>query len=87
MGDQHVARPLPTHRTTQTLNKGTQTSMPWLGFEPRNPELEQVKTFHALHRATTVIDSIFFSFLKCKHLSLLLFLIVSIKFSLYLVQH
>jgi hypothetical protein len=27
-GDQTVARPLPTHRTTQTQNKRTQTSMP-----------------------------------------------------------
>jgi hypothetical protein len=27
-GDQPVARPLPTHRTTQTQNKGKQTSMP-----------------------------------------------------------
>jgi hypothetical protein len=25
-GDQPVARPLPTHRTTQTQNKSTQTS-------------------------------------------------------------
>jgi hypothetical protein len=32
-GDQPVARPLPTHRTTQTQNKRTQTSMPWDGFE------------------------------------------------------
>jgi hypothetical protein len=27
-GDQPVARPLPTHRTTQTQNKRRQTSMP-----------------------------------------------------------
>jgi hypothetical protein len=27
-GDQTLARPLPTHRTTQTQNKRTQTSMP-----------------------------------------------------------
>jgi hypothetical protein len=27
-GDQPVARPLPIHRTTQTQNKRTQTSMP-----------------------------------------------------------
>jgi hypothetical protein len=27
-GDQPVARRLPTHRTTQTQNKRTQTSMP-----------------------------------------------------------
>jgi hypothetical protein len=34
--DQPVARPLPTHRTTQTQNKCTQVSMPWMGFEPRS---------------------------------------------------
>jgi hypothetical protein len=33
-GDQPVARPLPTHRTTQTQNKRTQTSMSRVGFEP-----------------------------------------------------
>jgi hypothetical protein len=27
-GDQSVSRPLPTHRTTQTQNKRTQTSVP-----------------------------------------------------------
>jgi hypothetical protein len=31
-GDQADARPLPTHRTTQTQNKRTQTSMPRVGF-------------------------------------------------------
>jgi hypothetical protein len=33
-GDQPIARPLPAHRATQTQNKRTQTSMPWVGFEP-----------------------------------------------------
>jgi hypothetical protein len=32
--DQPVARPLPTHRTTQTQNKRTQASMLWVGLEP-----------------------------------------------------
>jgi hypothetical protein len=32
-GDQPVAWPLPIHRTTQTQNKRTQTSMPRVGFE------------------------------------------------------
>jgi hypothetical protein len=36
-GDQPVARPLPTHRITQTQNKRTQTSMPRVGFEPMIP--------------------------------------------------
>jgi hypothetical protein len=31
-GDQPVPRPLPTHRTTQTQNKRTQTSMPCSRF-------------------------------------------------------
>jgi hypothetical protein len=35
-GDQPVSRPLPKHRTTQTQNKRTQTSMPWVGFGPRS---------------------------------------------------
>jgi hypothetical protein len=47
-GDQPVVRPLPTHRTTQTENKRTQTSMPWVGFEPTIPAFEQAKTVHAL---------------------------------------
>jgi hypothetical protein len=53
--DQPVARPLPTHRTTQTQNKGTQTSMPWVGFEPMIPAFERMKTVHALDGAATVI--------------------------------
>jgi hypothetical protein len=39
-GDQPVARPLPTHRTTQTQNKRTQTSMPLVKFEPTIPPFE-----------------------------------------------
>jgi hypothetical protein len=54
-GDQPVAKPLLTHRTTQTQNKGTQTSMPRVGFEPTIPLLERAKTVHALDRAATVI--------------------------------
>jgi hypothetical protein len=64
--DQPVARPLPTHRTTQTQNKHTiQTSMPQVGFEPTIPAFERAKTVHALHHASTAIgflwsrDSIF----------------------------
>jgi hypothetical protein len=57
MGDQPVARPLPTHRTTQTQKKCTQTSLPEVVFEPTIPVFEQVKTIHALDRAVTVIGS------------------------------
>jgi hypothetical protein len=54
-GDQPVARPLSTRRTTQTQNKCTQTSMPRVGFEPTIPVFEQEKTVHASDRAATVI--------------------------------
>jgi hypothetical protein len=36
-GDQPVAKPLPTHGTTQTQNKRTQTSIPRVRFEPTIP--------------------------------------------------
>jgi hypothetical protein len=54
-GDQPVARPVCTHRTTQTQNKRTQTPMPWVRFEPMIPAFERAKTFHALDRAANVI--------------------------------
>jgi hypothetical protein len=47
-GDQPVARTLPTHRTTKTQNKRTQTSMPQVGFEPTIPVFERPKIVHAL---------------------------------------
>jgi hypothetical protein len=40
---------------TYTQNKRTQTSIPWVGFEPTTPAFEQAKTIHALDRAATVI--------------------------------
>jgi hypothetical protein len=43
-GDQPVAGPLPTHRTTQTQE-----------FEPTIPIFERAKTDHALGRTATVI--------------------------------
>jgi hypothetical protein len=56
-GDQRVARPLPTHRTTQTQNKRTQISVPRVGFEPTIPVFERAKTVHALARTATVIGT------------------------------
>jgi hypothetical protein len=53
-GDQLVTRPLPAHRTAQTQNKRTQTSMPEVGFEPTIPVFEWAYTVHALDRAATV---------------------------------
>jgi hypothetical protein len=53
-GDEPVARPLPAHRSTQTQNKRTLTSMPRVGFEPTIPVLERAKIIHALDRTTTV---------------------------------
>jgi hypothetical protein len=54
-GDQPVTRPLPAHRTAQTQNKRSQTSMPQVGFKPIFPVFERAKTVHALDRAATVI--------------------------------
>jgi hypothetical protein len=54
-GDQPVARPLPIHRTRQTQNKHTPTSMPLVGLEPTISALERAKTVHALNCAATVI--------------------------------
>jgi hypothetical protein len=56
--DQPVARPLPTHRTTQTQNKRTQTSMPRVGFEPTIPVFERAKTVHALECLATEIGNV-----------------------------
>jgi hypothetical protein len=56
-GDQTVARLLPAHRTAQTQNKRTQTSMPQVGFELMIPVFERAKTVHALDRAASVIGS------------------------------
>jgi hypothetical protein len=50
-GNQPVARPLPTHRITQTQNKTTQTSVPRVGFETTIPVFERSKTIHALDHA------------------------------------
>jgi hypothetical protein len=50
-GDQPVSRPLSTHRTTQTQNKRTQTSMPLVGFEPTISVFEWAKTVSCLRAA------------------------------------
>jgi hypothetical protein len=51
MGDQPVARSLPTHRKKQTQNKRIQISMHRMGFEPKTPVFKRAKTVHALDRA------------------------------------
>jgi hypothetical protein len=55
-GDQPVARPIPKQGTTHTQNKLTQTSMPWVGFEPTITASELAKTVHALGHVATVIS-------------------------------
>jgi hypothetical protein len=55
-GDQPVARPLPTHRMTQTQNKRTHTPLPWVGFELTIPAFERAKAVHDLDRAATVVS-------------------------------
>jgi hypothetical protein len=44
-GDQPIARPLPAHRTAQTQNKRTKTSMTQVRFEPTIPVFERGKQF------------------------------------------
>jgi hypothetical protein len=56
MWDQPVARPLTTHRSTQTHNKRRQIFMSWVGFEPTITAFERTKTVHTFDRAATVID-------------------------------
>jgi hypothetical protein len=41
-GDDPVAMPLPTHITTKTHNKHTETSIPWVGIEPTIPGFEDI---------------------------------------------
>jgi hypothetical protein len=53
MGDQSVARPLPTQ--TNTYIESMLTSMPRVGFESTTPAFERAKKVHALDRATAVI--------------------------------
>jgi hypothetical protein len=55
-GDQSVANPLSTHRTS-AQNKRTQTTTRWVGFEPTIAAFERAKTVHALDRAATVIGA------------------------------
>jgi hypothetical protein len=62
-----VARSLPTHRTTQTQNKRTQTFMPLLGFEPTIPVFERSKTIHASDRAAIVIGVEQYRYAKYRH--------------------
>jgi hypothetical protein len=57
-GDQPITRPLPTHRTTPSQNKPTQTSMPRVGLEPTTLVFERAKAVHALDRATDMIGRI-----------------------------
>jgi hypothetical protein len=47
-GDQPVAKPVSTHRTTQTQNKRTQTSMHRVGFEPKIPVFERASVIGPL---------------------------------------
>jgi hypothetical protein len=58
MGDHPVVRTLPAHRTAQTQNKRTQTSMLQVEFEHMIPMLERAKRVHALDRSATLIGLI-----------------------------
>jgi hypothetical protein len=62
--DQPVARPLPTHRTTQKQNKCTQTFMPRVVVDPTIPVFKQAKTVHTLDRVPTVVGSLVIQSMK-----------------------
>jgi hypothetical protein len=51
------------HRTTQTQNKRTQTSMFRVWFEPTIPVLERAKTVHAVDCTATVIGTDMYTFI------------------------
>jgi hypothetical protein len=55
-GDQPFARRLPTHKTAQTQNKRTETSMPRVGFRHSIAVFKLAKTVHAIDRVATVIS-------------------------------
>jgi hypothetical protein len=67
-GDQPVPRSLPTHRTTQTQNERTQTSMSQVDFEPTIPVFERAKIVHAIEHAVTVISGTWYSSIKFRHI-------------------
>jgi hypothetical protein len=46
------------HTEEHKQNKRTQTSTPWVGFEPTIPAFERAKIVHALNSASTVFDNI-----------------------------
>jgi hypothetical protein len=66
MGDQPVARSLPTQNTTNK-KKRTQTSMPQMGFEATTPVVEQAKMVHALDCMATVIGKFRYTGLNMCH--------------------
>jgi hypothetical protein len=72
--DQPVAMPLPTHRTTQTQNNRTQTSVLWVRFEPTIAASEREKTVHALGRPATVIGYYYPTVIPLAHLLFFFFL-------------
>jgi hypothetical protein len=54
MGDQLIARPLPTQDNTNTTL--THTSMHLVGFEPTLPVFEREKTVYAVDCVAAVIS-------------------------------
>jgi hypothetical protein len=73
--DQPDARPLPAHRTAQTQNKRTETSVPQVGFKPAITGFERAKTVHALYRAATVIGI----YVLHRYLTYIVFLTLTIR--------
>jgi hypothetical protein len=72
--------PLSTHRTTQTQNKRTQTSMPWVGFEPTIPVFKRENTVHVLDRTSTLIgEGVIFPFILVVGLQIPLIILISLS--------
>jgi hypothetical protein len=60
-GDQPVARPLPTHRTTQQRINAHRHPCLECDSNPRSPVFEWTRTVHASDSAATVIGLVFYS--------------------------
>ena len=54
-GGQHVARPLPVHRTPQTQNKRAMTAISRVVFEPMIPMPQRANMIHALDLVAIVM--------------------------------
>jgi hypothetical protein len=66
MGDQPVARPLPTQRTTQPQKKTHTDIYDSSEIPTQDPSLQASGTVHALYHAATVIDTCIIRLVKSR---------------------